>query len=136
MAYWGSSTFGKVRDATGGIDRTSHLFARLRCLAVHMIFVLALVDPVLVVEIDDVDTEPSQAGIARTPHVLRGAVDAALAIAGGFSRLFLRRDTGRVASLDVRIWMMRRFVSWAGTERKGRAAQVVGVGLSKVYTIA
>jgi hypothetical protein len=31
---------------------------------------------------------------------------------------------------------VRRFESWAGTERKGRAAQVVGVGLSKVYTIA
>jgi hypothetical protein len=34
--------FGKGRDATGGIDRTSHLFAKPRCLPVHMIFVLPL----------------------------------------------------------------------------------------------
>lgn len=33
----------------------------------------------------------------------------------------LRRDAGSVASLDVRIWMMRRFVSWAGFVPEGNA---------------
>jgi hypothetical protein len=42
MACWRSSTFGKVRDATGGSTVRLSLFARPRCLSVHMIFALAL----------------------------------------------------------------------------------------------
>jgi hypothetical protein len=65
------------------------------------------------------------------PEVSRGE----LVIAGGFSRLFLRRDTGSVASLDVRIWMMRRFVSFARTGRKGRQLSKALVHVEATYDL-
>jgi hypothetical protein len=44
------------------------------------------VDPVLVVEIDVVDAEPLQRGVARAAHVLRLAIDGTSAVSATFHR--------------------------------------------------
>lgn len=60
------------------------------------------VDPVLVVEVDDVDPEAAEAGLARLPHVLRTAVYAEEGAVGGPLVAELRGDHDFVAAVSQR----------------------------------